>query len=68
MRERTPGRPLGDGFSLEELLDSIHGHYLRRAMEEAKGVKARAAELLGLKHYQTLDQQLRRLKIDYRPG
>ena len=34
------------------------------AMEEAKGVKAEAARLLGIKHYQTLDAQLKRLKID----
>jgi transcriptional regulator with GAF, ATPase, and Fis domain len=33
-------------------------------MEKAKGVKAEAARLLGIKHYRTLDAQLKRLKID----
>ncbi len=57
-------RPLGGDFDLEEFLNKIHASYLRRAMEEAKGVKAEAARLLGIKHYQTLDAQLKRLKID----
>jgi DNA-binding NtrC family response regulator len=60
-------RPLGDGFELEEHLNSIHRHYLRRAMDEAKGVKARAARLLGMKHYQTLDAQLDRLQVEWSP-
>jgi transcriptional regulator with PAS, ATPase and Fis domain len=57
-------RPLGGDFDLGEFLNKIHASYLRRAMEEAKGVKAEAARLLGIKHYQTLDAQLKRLKID----
>jgi DNA-binding NtrC family response regulator len=56
-------RPIGDGFDLEEYLNDIHRSYLRRAMEEAKGVKARAARLLGMKNYQTLDAQLKRLHV-----
>lgn len=56
-------RALGDGFDLEEHLTSIHKRYLQRAMEEAKGVKAQAARLLGMKNYQTLDAQLKRLDV-----
>jgi transcriptional regulator with PAS, ATPase and Fis domain len=67
----VPGRPaadllevpLGDGFSLERHLEEIQRHYLRRAMEEASGVKRRAAELLGYRNYQTLAAQLDRLSI-----
>ncbi len=55
--------PLGGDFSLEDHLISIHKSYLHRAMLEAKGVKARAARLLGMKNYQTLDAQLKRLGI-----
>jgi transcriptional regulator with PAS, ATPase and Fis domain len=54
---------LGDGFNLEEHLKSIQRHYLRRAMEEAKGVKAKAARLLGMRNWQTLDAQLDRLEV-----
>jgi DNA-binding NtrC family response regulator len=56
-------QPLGGGFDLEEYLNHIHRQYLRRAMQEAKGVKAKAAHLLGIKHYQTLDHQLKRLNV-----
>lgn len=55
--------PLGDGFSLHEFLDEIHRHFLKRAIEESGGVKTRAARLLGITAYQTLDKQLKRLGI-----
>jgi DNA-binding NtrC family response regulator len=56
-------RPIGDGFELESYLNDIHRHYLQRAMQDTKGVKAKAARLLGIKNYQTLDAQLDRLKV-----
>jgi transcriptional regulator with GAF, ATPase, and Fis domain len=55
---------LGSGFSLPELLEDIQRHYLQRAMAEAKGVKTKAAQLVGYANYQTLDAQLRRLGGD----
>ena len=57
------GRPLGDGFDVEEHLRSIQRRYLARAMEEAGGVKTRAARLLGYRNYQTLEAQLKRLEV-----
>ncbi|QDV40627.1 Nif-specific regulatory protein [Stieleria neptunia] len=48
-------REVQDGNFREDLL--------RRAMDQAHGVKAKAAELLGMKHYQTLDAQLKRLGV-----
>ena len=57
-------QPLGEDFNLQEHLNDIHRHYLRRAMQEAGGVKTRAAKLLGLANYQTLDAQLKRLNVD----
>ena len=55
--------PLGNGFNLDEHLEAIHRHYLQRAMREAAGVKAKAARLLGMQNYQTLDAQLKRLGV-----
>lgn len=55
--------PLDEGFNLEEHLNAVRRQYLRRAMEQARGVKARAARLLGMKNYQTLDAQLKRLEV-----
>jgi transcriptional regulator with GAF, ATPase, and Fis domain len=56
--------PIGNGFCLDELLKRIQQHYLRRAMNESRGVKAQAARLLGMSNYQRLDAQLQRLKVD----
>jgi transcriptional regulator with PAS, ATPase and Fis domain len=57
---------LGDGFNLEEHLKSVQRHYLQRAMEEARGVKVKAARLMGMKNYQTLDAQLDRLEVHWK--
>lgn len=57
--------PLGQGFNIVEHLENIHRHYLARAMGEAGGVKTKAASLLGLKNYQTLDAQLKRLGVSF---
>jgi len=57
--------PLGDGFSLAQHLEAIHRHYLQRAMQEAHGVKSKAARLLGIHNYQTLDAQLKRLGVEW---
>jgi DNA-binding NtrC family response regulator len=56
-------QPLGDGFDLEKHLNTIRGHYLCRAMDEAAGNKTKASRLLGINHYQTLDAQLKRLQV-----
>jgi DNA-binding NtrC family response regulator len=58
--------PIGDGFSLEKHLESIQGHYLALAMNEANGVLAKAARSLGIANYQTLDAQLKRLGMEKR--
>jgi transcriptional regulator with GAF, ATPase, and Fis domain len=44
-------------------LEDIQRHFLRRAMEEARGNKTKAAKLLGMRYYQTLDAQLTRLGV-----
>lgn len=60
--------PLGQSFCLEEHLEAIQRHYLQRALYEARGVKSRAARLLGMKNYQTLDAQLKRLGVEWDAG
>ena len=55
---------LGDGFNIDEHLEEIRKALLSEAIHQAGGIKAKAAKLLGLKHYQTLDAQLKRLQIE----
>ena len=55
---------LGDGFDIDSYLDEIHRTLLRRAMSQSGNVKKRAAELLGVKNYQTLDARLKRLNVN----
>lgn len=59
-------QPLGDGFDLTKYLDDIERRFLERACEESRGVKRKAADLLGLKTYQTLDAKLKRLGVNWK--
>lgn len=54
------GRPLGDGFDLNEIVEQIERHYFQRAMDQAGGNKTKAAQLLGLKNYQTLTNRMKK--------
>ena len=57
-------RPLGDGFDVAKLVHSVEERYVRRALDEARGNKTKAAELLGLASYQTLSNWMQRLGIE----
>lgn len=54
------GRPLGGDLKLPELVAELEKHYLERALEEAGGNKTKAAELIGLPSYQTLNNWMQR--------
>lgn len=54
-KEETFNRPIGDGFSLPNLLAEITAHYLNLALKEANQNKTKAAKLVGLPNYQTFD-------------
>lgn len=49
-------KPLGNGFKAEEMIDDIKEHYAKRAWTESGGRKKIAADLLGIKNYQTLSK------------
>ncbi len=59
----VPARPLTAGFNLSDLLAEVARHYLERALDEAQGNRTRAAELLGLKSYQTLKNWMEKYGI-----
>jgi transcriptional regulator with PAS, ATPase and Fis domain len=56
-------KPIGEGFNLQEIIDLVARTYLVRAMDEAKGKKVKAAELLGFSNYQTLDNWLKKYDV-----
>jgi len=58
------GRPLGNGFKINEVLDEVARHYLERAREEAS-TRKEAADLLGLKSHQVLGNWIKNLKVDW---
>lgn len=57
------GRPLGGSLDVQELLKEVARHYLARAMDEARGNKTQAAELIGLPSYQTLTNWLKKYEV-----
>ncbi|MDP2974799.1 MAG: sigma 54-interacting transcriptional regulator [Anaerolineales bacterium] len=58
------GRPLGNGFLLQDVMAEAARHYLNRALGEAHGNKTEAARLLGLSSYQTLSNWMEKYGVD----
>jgi transcriptional regulator with PAS, ATPase and Fis domain len=54
------GRPISEGFCLEDIMGEVARHYLQRALDETQGKKKAAAELLGFSNYQTFDNWVKR--------
>ena len=59
-------RPDWDTFSLHKTLRRHEARYIQMALEDAGGVKSRAARLLGLGSHQNLQYMLRNLHKDLR--
>ncbi|PLX85604.1 MAG: AAA family ATPase [Desulfuromonas sp.] len=57
-------KPLGEGFKLQELQAFLSSHYIQRALKESGGNKSKAATLLGLKNYQTLNNWIEKYGLD----
>nr|WP_314472206.1 sigma-54 dependent transcriptional regulator [uncultured Sphingomonas sp.] len=55
-------RALGPSFNLDSILDQVAGHYIERALAEAKGNKSLAAKLIGYGSYQRLDARRAKLQ------
>jgi len=56
-------RPLGKDFNLQEFMEKLAQHYLKRALDEANGNKTKATELVGLPSYQTFSNWLKKYKV-----
>ena len=56
-------RPLGDGFKISKLMETLAKHYLDRALNEAAGNKSKAAKLIGLPNYQTFSNWMKKYDV-----
>jgi DNA-binding NtrC family response regulator len=56
-------RPLGDGLDLPAILAAVARHYLKRALDETRGNKTDAANLVGLPSYQTFTNWMKRYGV-----
>lgn len=57
-------RPFASDFSLQDVLDEVSRHYIRKAFQLSRGRKKRAAQYLGIKHFQTLDNRVESLGMN----
>lgn len=63
-RDSILGRELSQQFDFNELVSEVYRHYIERALRESHGNKRKAAELLGLKNYQTLSNWMEKYHIE----
>lgn len=56
-------RDIAEGLDIQSICDDIWRHYIPRALDVAQGKKTKAAELLGLKNYQTLSNNMEKLGL-----
>ena len=57
------GQPVDQGIDIQSIIAQVASHYLERALETANGNKTRAANLLGLSNYQTLNNWLNKYNV-----
>jgi transcriptional regulator with PAS, ATPase and Fis domain len=61
--ESILNRPLGDNFSLPNVIAEVVQHYLSRALEKSGQNKTKAANLVGLPNYQTFDNWMGKYQV-----
>ncbi len=57
-------RDVSQGIDINGIISEVSTHYIKRAMAEANGSKKKAAELLSLKNYQTLNNWMDKYGIE----
>ncbi len=67
---RVPGsgptlleQPIEQGVDFASIIETVHRHYVTRALEIAGGSKTKAAQLLGLANYQTLSNWIKKYRV-----
>lgn len=57
------GRDILQGIDINNIISDVCTHYIERALHECGGSKSKAADLLGLKNYQTLNNWMEKYGI-----
>ena len=57
-------RSLEQGLDLPGIMGEVAGHYIQRALEKTGGNRTKAAKLLGLKNYQTLNNWMEKYRVN----
>ncbi|ABC31713.1 sigma 54-dependent transcriptional activator [Hahella chejuensis KCTC 2396] len=66
MPEKNTGlldRDVNKGVDIQELCDDLMRHYIPLALEASQGKKTKAAQLLGMNNYQTLENKMKKLNM-----
>lgn len=58
-------RDISQGIDINDIISDVYRHYVERALSASNGSKSKAAELLGLKNYQTLSNWMEKYGIEY---
>ena len=62
--EGVLNRNIDQGIDINEIIGDVCRHYIDRALQETNGSKTKAAELLNLKNYQTLNNWMEKYGIN----
>lgn len=57
-------RDVSQGIDIQDIISELVGHYVPKALSSARGNRTRAAELLGLKNYQTLNNWIEKHGVE----
>ncbi|MGY6275107.1 sigma-54 interaction domain-containing protein [Methylomonas sp. MgM2] len=63
VRDGILGRDLSQGIDITEIIKEVSTHYIERALKENDGNKSKAAAMLGLKNYQTLNNWIEKYDV-----
>jgi transcriptional regulator with PAS, ATPase and Fis domain len=63
VRDGILEREMTQGIDINEILKEVSAHYIERALKENHGNKSKAATMLGLKNYQTLNNWIEKYNV-----
>lgn len=59
----TPDRDLDKNFNIQNVIDDVVRQYIEKALKQTGGNRTKAAEILGLSNYQTLNNWIKKYGI-----